>query len=356
MLRVVLIALLLAPPCFGWGGKEHVQFTRMAAARLLADPDTPPAMKQWLGRIVPVILDDAGERQFLLTARVRTDLNNSGGGVLYWVMEPDHRAQNDPRTLTRPPFDRHERLMHYIDLEFFHPGESRRRYQDDLSGKPPIESIPRDWRDPRYVRAGYLPFALEHAFRQLVQAIRAGRLAPQEGVGNSDDDTAMRWAGYLAHYAQDNTQPHHSTIDYKSQSYFADPLRAPNVHAEFEWRLVDDEHREFPELRQQYWEHFTAALREGHDPIQTEDVWRATLEVCYISYDALPLIGRAAAASVVQGSPNQPPSLDTERFFCFRGHYRGREMSVLELKARQTAWAVLRTQRLWLAAWHEATR
>ena len=33
-------------------------------------------------------------------------------------------------------------------------------------------------------------------------------------------------------YAQDNTQPHHATADYKSESYFADKRRPPNVHSE----------------------------------------------------------------------------------------------------------------------------
>jgi hypothetical protein len=66
------------------------------------------------------------------------------------------------------------------------------------------------------------------------------------------------------------------------------------------------------------------------------------------SYDALPLIGRAAA----QAGTKTP--FDTEAFFRFRGQFMGREMSVLEMKAIQTAWAVRRIQTTWRRAWDEA--
>ena len=77
------------------------------------------------------------------------------------------------------------------------------------------------------------------------------------------------------------------------------------------------------------------------------------------SYDALPLIGLAAMAATKQaGTPGRPEGpaqpFDTNVFFHFKGSYAGREMTVMEMKARQQAWAVRRVERLWLQAWNEA--
>ena len=60
---------------------------------------------------------------------------------------------------------------------------------------------------------------------------------------------AAKWAGYLAHYLEDNTQPQHATEDYKSRSYFADKRNSPNVHWDVEGRLMDDEEADYPQLR-----------------------------------------------------------------------------------------------------------
>lgn len=366
----LVLSLLICRPndALGWGGKEHVQFTRIAAARLVAAPDTPPAMKDWLRSIVPNLLDEAAEREFLLTARVGTQVHNAGGGVLAWAMIPDDRATNDPKHVKRAPFNQSERLMHFVDVELFLAGDRPRAYADDLSGKPPFDAIPRNPRDDRFVQAGYLQFAVEHAYRELVRCIRDERwtpaaakrsagFTPADAAEAAEEDSALKWAGYLAHYAQDNTQPHHATLDYKSASYFKDKRRAPNVHAEMEWRLVDDEANDFRALREAYWTHFQQALRDLSDPIETDDPWAATLEVSLRSYDALPLIGRAAAAArVATGEADRFDRIDTERFFAHRGEVSGMgEVSILELKARQAAWAVRRTERLWKQAWLEAT-
>ncbi len=354
MVRIsVAVLLLIASHAFAWGGKEHVQLTRIAAQRLMDDPQTPPAMKLWLADIIPQKLAAAAERDFMLNASVQTDLNRSGGGVLYWVMEPDDVAQNGARGAKVEPFGVHERLMHFIDLELFVAGSKQRKYKDDLSAKPLIEDIRRDWKDERYIQSGYLPFATEHAYQQLVRAIRENRLKPSDGLGARDDQSAMRWAGYLAHYLQDNTQPQHATVDYKSQSYFGSKRGAPNIHSEMEWRMVDDARQNFPELRAEYWDAFTIALKEFKDPITTDDVWRASIEVSFISYDALPLIGQAALAAATKASDGAY-NIDTVKFFSHTGIVDGQEMSLLQLKARQQAWAVKRTQRMWLAAWIEA--
>ena len=40
-------------PAAAWSNKEHIQLTRIAASRLIADPATPEPMRQWLKAAVP---------------------------------------------------------------------------------------------------------------------------------------------------------------------------------------------------------------------------------------------------------------------------------------------------------------
>ena len=355
--RVVWLAVFLASLASlgsragAWSYKEHIQFSRLAASRLIADPTTPPEMKAWLERAVPQRLDLAGEQEFLLHARVGR--NPSGyTGILYWSFMPDEHAQKDPKDAKVQPYGAHERLMHYIDLELFLAGNAKREYRGDLSAKPAIDDIPRDPHDPRFLQAGYLPLRAQEMYDKLVRAIRDGRLEPTSA---GDTDHAIYYAGYLAHYLADNTQPQHATIDYKSQSYFRNPRRAPNIHSAVEYLMIDDELAEHPELRREYWPLFARELEEFRDPIATDDLFRATLEVAMSSYDALPLIGEAAAAATSPGGANDKSDvLDLDKFFRHRGTVAGRETSVMEMKARQTAWAVKRIERVWRQAWREA--
>jgi len=150
------------------------------------------------------------------------------------------------------------------------------------------------------------------------------------------------WAGYLAHYVADNTQPQHATIDYKSQSYFKNRRNAPNVHAAVEYLMCDDE-TDYPALRVEFWPLFVKELDDFVDPVKADDLYIATLEVAMQSYDALPLIGEAAA-----GATSSDMKLSVENFF----HHPG----MMQMKARQTAWAVKRIERVWKQAWDEAQK
>lgn len=342
---------LLAPRAVAWGNKEHIQLTRIAAARLIAATDTPPAMKDWLRKATPGLMTMEEERRWFLTQRIGI-FPRGVDGLPFWATVPDMAALSSRESEKVEPFGVHERLLHFIDLEFFHPDGPRRRYTDDLSGKPRIEDIPRAMHDPRYQRAGMLPFRVEQVYRELVECLRAGWLVDRPGQ-HPRDHHATKWAGYLAHYVQDNTQPHHSTVDYRSASYFGNRRDAPNVHADLEYRLGDDEYEDYPELREEFWRAFVKALEEVEDPIQTPDLWRATVEVSMTSYDALPLIGAAARAAYPAGNETRR-AFDAAAFFRHKGQYQGREMTLTELKARQMAWAVKRTEKLWLRAWKEA--
>jgi hypothetical protein len=213
-------------------------------------------------------------------------------------------------------------------------------------------------RDPRWAAAGMLPFRVEDCRRKLVSAISDRRLDPVPG---DDDDNAVRWAGYLAHYLADNTQPHHATVDYKSRSYFADPATAPDIHAAMEYLIVDEPGDKYLALREQYWPLFIRALDEGSYPATTDNLWKGTLEVAMTSYDALRMIGLAAMDATGQGGTPQRPQgphreLDAAAFFQYRGTYLGREMSVMEMKAHQQAWAVSRIERVLREAWRDASR
>ena len=367
-LRPTSVALCVAALCclaqaraaHGWGTKEHILLTRLAAIRLVNDPQTPVEMKAWLREALPGMGPDvASLREFVLSTRVGP-YPRGVDGLDFWVVVPDLIAMADAgappeRARKVDPFGVPERMLHFIDLEYFMPEESRRRYLPDLSNRPRPSDVPRDPADARFARAGMLPFRVAQCYRDLTARIREGRLVDKRGQFPRDEH-ATRWAGYLAHYVQDNTQPHHSTVDFRSASYFGDnPRGAPNVHADVEFRLVDDEFEDYPELRKEFWDLLVKALDGGNDPADTDDPFDSTLQVAVRSYEALPLIGRAAVAAYgAGGGPRR--AFDARAFFHFRADVAGTETSVLEMKARQMAWGARRTERLWLQAWREASR
>ena len=347
-----------APAARAWSTKEHMLLTRLAAIGLIADPQTPAEMKAWLREAMPGLGEDvASQRDFVLHARLGP-FPRGADGLAFWAVMPDMQALIDSgtpadRVKKVEPFGVGERQLHFIEVEYFMPDESRRRYRPDLSNKPKATDIPRDRLDARFQRAGMLPFRVEQCYRETVASIRAGRLVDKPGQFPRDEH-ASKWAGYLAHYAQDNTQPHHATEDYRSASYFtANPRGAPNVHADMEYRLVDDELEDYPELRKEFWELLVRALDAQPDPATSEDPFDATVEVALKSYDALPLIGQAAVAAY--GPKGSRQKFDADAFYHFKGSVDGKDMSLLEMKGRQYAWAVRRTQTLWRKAWVEAT-
>ena len=356
----IIGCLAFAPSAQGWSTKEHILLTRLAAIRLLADEQTPAEMKAWLREAMPGLGPDvASQRDFLLYARLGP-FPRGADGIAFWVVMPDLQALMDSgqpadRVKKVEPFGVPERLLHFIDLEYFMPDESRRRYRPDLSNKPKATDVPRDPADPRYQRAGMLPFRVEQCYRELVASIAKGRLVDKPGQFPRDEH-ASKWAGYLAHYVQDNTQPHHATADYRSASYFpANPRGAPNVHADMEYRLVDDEFEDYPQLREEFWDLLVRSLAEPNDPPLPDDLFIATLEVALQSYDALPLIGQAAVTAYGDKGASRK-AFDANAFFRHRGKVVGKDLSVLEMKARQMSRGLRRTEQLWLRAWREAAQ
>lgn len=354
----ILISLIFATHSLAWSAKEHIQLTRLAVAELLADPKTPPAMKDWLRKAVPNMPakpDMAGEKDYFMHTAVGKEPKGVTG-LLLMAVEPDNRAFADPKDSVVEPFGVHERLLHYIDLELFITGDGQRVYKHDLSNKPKLEDISRDPKDPRYQQAGMLPFAVEHCYKQLVKSIQENRL---DETPDSKDDNAVKWAGYLAHYVEDNTQPLHATIDYQCETYFAQKRKAPKVHFQLEYVMADDEKNPHTELRKEFWPLFTAALASAKDPYGTKDPWTSTLQVSLDAYDAIPLVGLAAMKAARQaGTPEKPTGpaseFSTEDFYRFKGQVDGKTITVMEMKARQQALAVKRVAKIFRQAWDEA--
>ena len=351
---------LAASPAAAWSNKEHMQFARLAAERLIASPDTPPDMRAWLLQGVGKPWSAEAHRDYFMKERVGL-IVKTADPLVYWATMPDMIALTDNPGKKIEPWGVHERLLHYVDVEFFVPDEKKRTYAHDMSGKPTVADFKDDPKDWRWARAGMLPFRVRECYEKLVESIRAKRLSDQPGQYPRDEH-AIKWAGYLAHYAADNTQPQHATEDYKSSAYFADKRKAPNVHAEMEYRMCDDEDDDYADLRKEFWPLFEKALADFKDPVQTTDLFRGTIEVSLASYDALPLIGQAAMAAAKQGGTPEKPvgpaaeTFDTRAFFHFKGAMAGNETTVLQMKATQTAWAVKRIEKLWLAAWAEAQK
>lgn len=361
-LLVLCLSLLQATPAQAWSHKEHILFTRIAILRLLNDPTTPADMKAWLTDISAGqgLKDMKDAETFFMTAKLG---NSPTGfrGIAYLVYQPDMRALYDKAAVKIEPFGVHEKFLHYIDLELFIRGDDTKRvYKHDLSTKPALSDIPHDMRDPRYIQAGMLPFRIEQCYNELVKSIKANQLnAPT--LKEMEEKTAIYWAAYLAHYLGDNTQPQHASIDYKNQAYFANKAKSPNVHAEVEYRMCDDEKNDFMELRKEYWPLFVKQIDTFKDPVPSKDLWQSSVEVSLKSYEAMPLIGLAAMKATKQaGTPEKPTGdfspFDTEVFFHFKGQYMGKDMTVTEMKAIQTAWAVQRIQTMFKRAWDEAKK
>ena len=355
-----LLSCGLAVNCFAWSLKEHILLTRIAAEELIADPATPPAMKDWLKAANRSGHDMEGEKDFLLHQRVGL-FPRAVDGLGFWGGMPDLDKTVGKAGLIEP-FGLPENQLHFTDLEFLNADETKRTYMDDLSHKPKLEDVPRDLSDPRWKKAGMLPFRVEDVYKKLVADIKAGKLTDKMGQFPRDEH-AEHWAGYLAHYLEDNCQPQHSTVDYMSRTYFGkDNLRPPNIHSDVEYVLVDADQDDYLPIREEFWNLFVKDLGEVKDTTVSNDPWAATMEVLMKSYDCLPLIGRAGLAGYHMGGTPEAPTghpsatFDADAFYHYKGKVDGVDMTILEMKAHQMAWAVKRVERMWLQAWNEGTK
>lgn len=393
MRRLILACLgLLLPTAtvHAWGTKEHLQLTRFAAMQLLADDSTPPEMKAWLKEAAPGLMDMDGERDYFMNKRMGI-IPRGADGLMFWSVMPDMATLMDKYNKKLKPLNIPEGPMHFFEIEFYGPNPpplssdgkpkgtgkellgdaapasssytppeySRIAIKPDLSKKPPLKAIKRDPTDKRLADGGALPYRAAECYDAMVKAISAGKLNDKPGQYPRDEH-ATKWAGYLAHYVQDSTQPQHSTWDYKSRAFFPEKTRNPDVHSLIEWKMADEEFDDYPELRAAYWPILVEAIKDAKELSKSSDAWQSSVEASYLSYDALPLIGEAAIAAWDKDAKPEGENsreqgrIDIVKFYNHRGQAFGREMSVLELKARQQAFAVGRTKAAWLNAWKEA--
>lgn len=307
--------------------------TRLAAQRILEDPNAPEGLQAFIRLQCPEA-EKFDLHDFVLNVRVGPEADGIER-LAYWSIHPDI-----DRSTPVPALNSIEAKMHYIDLEFFNKEPENRQYFDDLRGLPTLADIPRDPDDPRFKDAGFLPFRVEQCYNELVKAFVA-----------HDDESAMRWAGYLAHYLQDNTQPHHATIDFRSHYYFRNLPRGdrPNVHGWMEYGFIDDEENAYPDLRKRYAD-LVVGVRSirnqsvaGVEPGYIGDPYSFSLNVSLSAYKLLPTIGRGAlAAHALEG--------DLSAF----ARTPAKEGDLLLQKANLGAAAAFATEAAWRQAWAES--
>ncbi len=364
-LACVMSAASCVTPARGWSHQQHILMTRLTGERLLADPATPPPLAAFLrANLSAADLTPAALEQFAVTDVVGDDPNAVAHGLDRWATVPDQVRRKPEGKTVLQPYGATEDSMHNLGAESFDHGDHL--YHDDGSGKPDFAAdVPDDVHDPRYRRGGFVPLRAQECFTNLVNAIKADDAAGQ-----------VKWAGYLAHYVQDSTQPQHATVDTKSVSYLAGHVpgvpaaasrptnvglaeaRLPkgiNPHTDMEYTLFAAADEPRATGRRAYWaavEHGLSAdvpLARSHPlPAGPDGVFRLDLMVLSDSYDALPLVGHAAAAAYRTGT------LDVSTFYGYAGRVDGTQVTVAELMGDRNAAAVRQVAVLYRAAWAAA--
>jgi hypothetical protein len=366
LLGLAGLLLFLATPghCLGWGYQGHILITRLAALRIIDDPKAPAGLKDFLTKNMPYSLGDC--RSLALETTVGFDVPDEyQTGLDQWCIKPD-QLRYTPEGKTRiEPYGAAETDMHFLDLEAF---STAMAYRDDLSNKPNVDKIPHDLHDHRWKRAGFVPWRVEEMYHKLI-----GDFGP--GAAPADADAALKDAGFLAHYVEDSTNPHHATVDFKSVSYL--PGRIPQLprmigndsaalaaihlprsvdpHADFEFQLFANGRPPRDAFRREFWKDLTRDIDQlaasgGNSAINPAsfDPFRWDLHHLGDAYDYLPLIGRAARAAYESGT------FDAQIFFAHKAKVAGKEMSIVELIALQNAKAVLDVEQIYRLAWAAA--
>ncbi len=337
--------------------------TRLAALRIIDDSTAPQGLRDFLKQNMPYSLADCRTLALSQTVGLHPETSEFDQGLDHWVTMPD-QIRNLPEGQKKiEPYGGAEGQMHFLDLEAFGP---RFVYSDDLSSKPDVDLIPHDLADPRWKRGGFLPWRVEEMYRRLIEA-----LGPGDRAAHPDD--ALKAAGYLAHYVEDATQPHHATIDFNSASYLVGhikqlpittrpgaaalaAMRLPvgvNPHGDLEFQLFASADPLREAFRAQFW----ALLLTDIDRLTTErqqkaqilptsfDPFRWNLNALGDSYDYLPVVGHAAVAAYASGR------FDVNAFLGFEGKAKGKTVSVIQLIALRNARGVLDVEQCYRLAW-----
>lgn len=88
---MIVLLMSLTSIASAWSTKEHILLTRLAVMRLLAEEQTPPAMKDWLRRITPGPLDEPSLHQWYMDSRQGV-FPRGEDGAPFWAVVPDLKA------------------------------------------------------------------------------------------------------------------------------------------------------------------------------------------------------------------------------------------------------------------------
>ena len=373
MLGLLFSALTFsfAAPADAWSHQGHILITRLAALRIINDPDAPQGLRDFLKANMPASMDDC---QRLATVDVVGGDPKNLTGFDAAATLPDRIQTGPDGKKLLDPYKATEFQMHFVDMEWLSKDPT---YKPDLSNRPPLDQIPRDYHDPRWKLAGYLPFRIEECYKNTTSAFATnteGKIA--------DNDNAVHWAGYLAHYLEDSHQPHHSTVDYRSLTYLAGKVPGVhaihttssdgkdvitykadspdiNAHGAIEYQLFENADEPRKSLRQQFWNELVARIDThakeraanppaAFDPSKTYSGFDRTFEILNDSYDYLPAVGKAAQAAYATGK------FDTVAFFTSEDTTHGEKMTMIQLIADRNARAVLEVEATWRRAWADA--
>ncbi len=364
-LALATVSVVHVQSANAWSHQGHILMTRLACLHIINDPAAPAGLKAFLQNHMKFDLDSC--RRLATEETVGFDPQNYQTGLDNWCTMPD-RIKHQDTAQRVDPFDAPEAKMHYIDLEYFGPSPV---YKDDLSNKPKLADVPNDPKDFRYRLAGYAPLRIADVFNKLAAAWGPGEKP-------ADEDAALKWAGYLAHYVEDSTQPHHATIDFKSLSYLAGHVKGVNKllhhlddgkdvfeyriqhgykidpHGAIEYQLFENADEPRKTMREKFWKQLIQQIDilsktpPSLEPAAKFDPFTFALESFLDSYDNLPLLGHAAQAGYANDT------FDVVAFFNAHGIVRGRQMSTLDMLAIQNAKAVLAVEKIYHQAWQQA--
>jgi len=347
---IAIVATVLAAtasPTHAWSHQQHILITRMAALRIINDPDAPEGLKNFLKTNMKYDLEAC--RKLTLEETVGIEAKNYLTGLDGACTLPDRIRATDANIA---PYNAPESKMHFMDWENF------------VSDRPQITAVPHDLHDPRWKQAGYIPFRVEEMYNELVKAFATG------GGEKFDNAHALKITGYLSHYIADCHQPLHATADYKSYSYLFGKIPAIrkitqtlpdgreitkytvdkefsqsiNPHTDLEFQLFEDTQAPRKELREKFWKELERqiALQTATtvSPYFTKaGSFTRALEILADSYAYLPAIGKAAQAAYATGK------FDPKAFF---------SNDIIQLMAARHAAAILELERTLRTAWSEA--
>lgn len=206
---LILIPLLAAPTCLGWGSEGHRMINRLAAEKLPVD--------------VPL---------FLHTPAALEEIE-------YLGPEPDRW-----RSPAEPELNSAQAPEHYIDLELADRIGTlpRRRFDYIAALYAAAAAHPESAKDLRPEHVGLQPYVTIEVFERLQAAFREYRTLLAEKHDTKPVESAILfYAGWLGHYVADGSQPLHVTVNYDGWTLPQNPngyTTQQGIHAQFETAFV----------------------------------------------------------------------------------------------------------------------